>query len=394
MRVSDIEIIPVEIPTNSRDEELGLAPYIGGFAIEEQPEDLSLEEALERCEDESYRSRLLVRLETDEGITGWGEMPGSADSAPMVRSIIEQLIEPKLLDHPVWNIEALLEEFTNDAYGLGYRDPTAYFGGVEMAMWDALGKEAGKPVYQLLGGKVTDSVPVAFCMGIMPIDDARQKAREAREHGFDVIKTKGSRYWRRDVERLVAIHEAVDGEVDLRLDPNRMWSDDVALRVGAKLAAVGVHLEYLEQPIDSDSFGSLKRLRERLTQPIAINEDAYLPHHVYHAVTEDAIDAAVVDMQPSGGLLGLKRLAGLAAEANVSLSHHSGHDLGIKNAAKAHAYASMPQLDLAFDCTLYTATDDVLEEPLEIENGRMAVPERPGLAGPIDEATITEYRTD
>ncbi len=394
MQVTDIEVIPVRIPTKSRDEELGLAPYIGGFAIDDQPEDLTLEEALDRCGDESYRSRLLVRLETDEGIDGWGELPGTADAAPMVRAILEHLIAPQLIGQQVWNVEALLEHFTDDAYGLGYRDPTAYFGGVEMAMWDALGKAEDKPVYQLLGGKVRDAAPVAFCMGIMPIEDAQQKAREAQDHGFSVIKTKGCRYWRRDVERMIAIDEAVDGQLDIRLDANRMWSNDVALRVGAKLAAADVHLEYLEQPIDSDSFGTLERLRQRTTQPIAINEDAYLPHHVYHAVTADAIDAAVVDMHPSGGLLGLKRLAGLASEANISLAHHSGHDLGIKNAAKAHAYAAMPQLDLAFDCTLYTATDDILETPLELENGRMTVPERPGLAGAVDEGAIERYRTD
>lgn len=393
MHVSEIQVIPVYVPSKPPEKELSVTPYVGGVAIAEQPEDLSFKKALERCSDESARSCLLLRIETDTGAVGWGELPGAADAAPMVRRVLKEIIEPKLIGHPVWNVEALIEEFSGDRSALGYRDPLGYFGGIEMAMWDALGKEEGKPVYRLLGGKVADRVPVAFCIGITSIEEACEKAKVAKELGFDVIKTKGCRYWRRDVERLIAMHNAVDGELDFRVDPNQMWSPETAVRVGAKLEQAGVHLEYLEQPIETNSFGALKRLRQRLTQPIAINEDAFLAHNVYHTAKEDAIDAAVVDLQPVGGFLALKRLAGLAKEANISLVHHSDHGLGIKNAAKAHAYASIPQFDLAFDCTLYAASDSILQTPLEINGGKMAVPDGPGLVN-VDEKKVDEYRME
>ncbi len=389
MHVTDIELIPVAIPTRPVDEPLGLAPYIGGPAIGATAPQLTFEEALTACEHVGRERRAtLVRLETDAGVTGWGEL---AATDPIQRSIVEERIAPILQDRPVWNIEGFVREAAPAGYG---RDYLMTIGGVELALWDAMGKAADRPVYELLGGKCVDRVPVAFCLGLLSPDRSAKKAEEARAHGFDVLKTKASRYWRTDVERLIAMHEAVDGQLSFRVDPNCEWSVGDAVNVGAALADAGVRLEYLEQPIAVDSFGSLARLRNRLTQPIAINEDAYLPGNLFQAVKADAIDAAVVDCHPIGGLHRMRQLAGVVAEANISMAHHSGHDLGLKNAAKAHLAAAIPEFDLAMDATYYAADGDILAEPLVIEDGSMAVPERPGLAGDVDHAAIERYRID
>lgn len=389
MRVTDIELIPVAVPTRPLDEELGLAPYIGGGNITDLSPDLSFAEALGELDHvEQHREVVLVRVETDTGVTGWGELPGYPDQA---QAALETQIEPSLLGREVWDIESFVEAAASGEYQRSYH---LYVGGVEMALWDALGKAADKPVYELLGGKRYDSAPVAYCVGLLPPDESRRKAREAHEHGFSVLKTKASRYWETDVERIKAMDDAVDGALEFRLDPNRQWSLNQALRVGAKLADAGIHLQYLEQPIAGDSFDQYASLRERLDQPIAINEDAYFPVNIFQSLKRDAIDVAVVDLQPAGGMLRMKRLAMLGSLGTISLAHHSDHDLGLKNAAKCHLMAATPEFDLPFDTTYYAAAADILSEPLEINNGRMTVPERPGLAGAVDETAVETYRTD
>jgi L-alanine-DL-glutamate epimerase-like enolase superfamily enzyme len=149
----------------------------------------------------------------------------------------------------------------------------------------------------------------------------------------------------------------------------------------------------MEQPIRVDSFGTLKSLRNRLRTPIAINEDAYFQRNLNQAASMDAIDAAVVDLVPARGILGLKRLAGIASEFGISLAHHSNFDLGIKNAAKLHTIATTPAFNMAIDSVYYAYEDHILENPLEIEDGRMTVPDEPGLAA-VDEAKVEEYRID
>jgi L-alanine-DL-glutamate epimerase-like enolase superfamily enzyme len=158
-----------------------------------------------------------------------------------------------------------------------YLHVQSFLGGVEMAMWDALGKHVGQPVHRLIGGKCTDRVDLARCLGILPPEESREHAKRARELGYDVLKVKAGRDWREDVDRLIAMHEAANGELELRIDPNQNWAFPDAVRVGARLEDAGVYPQYLEQPIRIDSFGTLDKLRSRLRTPIAANEDTYFP---------------------------------------------------------------------------------------------------------------------
>jgi L-alanine-DL-glutamate epimerase-like enolase superfamily enzyme len=186
--------------------------------------------------------------------------------------------------------------------------------------------------------------------------------------------------------------EEANGRLDLRLDPNQGWSYEDAVRVGARLEDAGVYLQYLEQPVRTEAYGTYKRLRERLRQPIAVNEDTYFAHHLHHLVREDAIDVACIDIVPAGGILRAKDQAAVADDAGVSVSHHNGFDLGIKQAAVLHTVATTPGINLAPDSIYYAWDDYLLAEPLTVEEGSMPVPEGPGLGIDVDEATVERYR--
>jgi L-alanine-DL-glutamate epimerase-like enolase superfamily enzyme len=162
--------------------------------------------------------------------------------------------------------------------------------------------------------------------------------------------------------------------------------------VGARLEAAEVYLQYLEQPVRIDSFGTYKRLQERLQTPIVVNEDMYHSRNLYHLARKDAINVAVVDVVPAGGLLALKKLVGIAAEASVSVAHHSAFDLGIKTAAVVHLAASTPSINLPSDSVYYALTNNVIESPFEIEDGAIEVRDAPGLGITMNEDEVDRHR--
>jgi len=369
VQITDLEAIPVSMEVTPKSEG-GIAPYRTNHGCVETVD------------------RMLVRLDTDEGITGWGEMRTTL-SPTTTKVTLEHDIAPEVVGRSVWDIE-----WFTDSFFYEYMDVNPYLGGIEMAMWDALGRKLEVPLYKLLGGKGMDAVPVAYAVGILDDEESREHARRALDDGYGVLKTKGGRDWQRDVERVVAMHDAVDGQLEFRLDPNQGWNFEDAVRVGARLEDAGVYLQYLEQPIRIDSYGTLANLRNRLRTPIAVNEDTYFQRNLLHIAQHDGIDVGVVDIVPSGGIRGVKRLAGIAADAGISLSHHCGFDLGIKTAAVLHTVASTPAINLAPDTVYYSWADDVIESKHAVEDGAIAVPDGPGLGVTVDESKVEEYRID
>lgn len=368
MEIASLEAIPVAIDVKPLEEDLGVAPYVAGYLTVKRAE------------------RLLVRLELEDGTVGWGETV-TEPSPGVAVDIIEDVIAPEVEGTAVWSIEDVVSSFEYQ-----YMQITPLVSGVEMAMLDAFGKSLGTPLHQLLGGKRSDSIPIAYCIGILNPEESAEYAVEAIDRGFDVLKTKGGLDADEDVARLQAMHEATDGDLDLRLDANQTWGFEEAVRVGARLEDAGVYPQYLEQPIRVDTPGSYKRLRNRLTTPIAINEDAYFPHNFYQLLKEDAIDVAVLDLIPAGGIIATKQLAGLASESGVSLSHHSSFEFGVKTAAVTHLVASTPEFNLAPDRVNYALADDVITNRFDVSDGEMTVPTDPGLGVTVDESKVAEHR--
>ncbi len=368
MEITSVEATPVRVDIRSRDEPYGVAPYVAGYTTFEEIR------------------RLVVRIETDDGVVGWGETTVGPEPN-LATAAVEHLIAPEAVGREVWEVESFL-----DAFEYPYMQIRPYVAGVEMAMWDALGKTKGMPLHQFFGGKRTDDLPVAYCLGITDPAEAAERARWARDEGFEVIKTKGGLDVDQDVERLVAMQEATDGDLDFRLDGNQTMRHGEAVETAARLEDAGVYLQYFEQPLRVGNVGGYVRLRQRLHTPVAVNEDTYHEHNFFELVREDAVDAAVVDLIPVGGLLPTQKLLGVADEANVSLAHHASFDLGIKTAAVLHFVAASPELDLPPDRVNYSLADDVVTERLPVSDGRMTVPEGPGLGVDVSPEAVEALR--
>jgi L-alanine-DL-glutamate epimerase-like enolase superfamily enzyme len=395
MRITDIAATTVEVGLVDLEKRLGIGPYVTNHGEVDSME------------------RVLVRVDTDEGIHGWGEMRVFL-SAAATESIIEDGVGPLVEGTSPFEIERLRRQVFVE-----YANVELFFAAVETACWDIIGKALGRPVYELLGGWTAptqtgqrhreavgagndadawretppaEPVEVAFCLGILPPEESRVKAREALDAGFSILKTKAGRDWRQDVRRIEAMHDEVDGALEFRLDPNQGWTPDEAVRVGAALADAGVYLQYMEQPIRVDNHRSLTRLRQRLRQPIGPNEDTYIRHNLRELIEAGAMDVAVLDLTPAGGIAGLRQQAAIVEDAGIPAVHHCAFDLGIRTAAILHATSGIPGFALPPDSTYYAWEGDVIGTPHPVKDGRMPVPDGPGLGVTVDPEAVSEYR--
>jgi len=387
MEIRDVTATTVDVPLVELDETLGIGPYVTNHGQVDSME------------------RVLVRVETDEGISGWGEMRTFLSPAA-TESIIEDGIGPLIEGQSPFETERLRRQVF-----IEYTNIELFFSAVETACWDIVGQALDKPVFELLGGATAPyqttamnadaggresaaarDVDFAFCLGILSPSESRVKAQEAVDAGFSVLKTKAGRNWKQDVARIKAMDDEVAGELNFRLDPNQGWSLDQAVRVGAALEDAGIYLQYMEQPIRVNAHDSLAALRQRLRQPIAPNEDTYIPNNLRSLIEAGAMDVAVLDLTPAGGISGLRQQAAIVEDAGIPYTHHCAFDLGIRTAAILHAVHGLPGFSLPPDTTYYAWEDDVIANPFSVTDGTMTVPHKPGLGININQDTVDKYQ--
>lgn len=329
----------------------------------------------------SAKEALLIRLETDNGLVGWGETPDdwinkSFEGAP------EDRLRTQVIGRDPFDLEGWYAENTLDSLHLG--------SGVEMALWDLMGQATRQPLYKLLGGAVRKKIELAACMGIRPYDEAKAIARQYLDQGYRTLKTKAGRDPQEDLNMVRGIRDGVGDRLKLRIDPNMGYVPDVALALARDLEPY--HLEYFEQPMPFSCLGESARMRHLTRTPLALNESVTTPEIVLQILQLRAADVLLPDTYQGGGILAVKKAAILCEAAQVPCVFHCAHDLGLKTAAMLHVVASTPNFPLANDCTYYGLEDDILMTPHRIEGGFMTVPEGPGLGVQVDEKKIARYR--
>ncbi|HEY7156392.1 MAG TPA: mandelate racemase/muconate lactonizing enzyme family protein [Gemmataceae bacterium] len=329
----------------------------------------------------SAKEALLIRLESDSGLIGWGETPDdwinkSFEGAP------EERLRQQALGRDPFDLEAWYAENTLGSFHLA--------SGVEMALWDLIGQATRQPLYKLLGGTVRKKIELAACMGIRPYDEAKAIARQYLDMGFSTLKTKAGRDPQEDLNMVRGIRDGVGDRLKLRIDPNMGYAPDVALALARDLEPYG--LEYFEQPMPFSCLTESARMRHQTRTPLALNESVTTPEVVTQILQLRAADVLLPDTYQGGGILAVKKAATLCEAARVPCVFHCSHDLGLKTAAMLHVVASTPNFTLANDCTYYGLEDDIISPLHRIEGGYMAVPEGPGLGVMVDEKKIAKYR--
>ncbi len=322
---------------------------------------------------------LICELITDDGISGWGETSGID---PSRLPELESNWRERLKGFPVFDIERFYQ-------AVDFENPSLR-SVVEMALWDLLGKATDQPLCNLLGGVFREKVPLAACMGIRPPKEAGEIARMYVAMGFKTLKTKAGRDPKEDLMMVQGIREAVGDALHLRIDANRGYDGETALKLCRELEPY--NLQYFEQPCPQDDLEAHARIRRETKVPVALNESVTTLDVVLKAIELQAADVLMPDFPQCGGIWAVKKVAALAEAAGLACVMHCGHDLGVKTAAMVHVAASTPNFPYGNDTTYYSMEDDILLEPFEIKDGCIEVPlNKPGLGADVDREKLAKY---
>lgn len=331
---------------------------------------------------------VLVEVSTDEGVTGIGEA-AAYPAAPIVEATLRS-IEPLVVGSDPFAIERLLKrvDVIGTWHHMGWQSPA--LAAVECACWDIVGKVCGRPLVDLFGGRFHDTVEY-FCYvsGETP-EDLADAARRGAADGYTTFYLKvGSPRPEDDLERVAAVRLGAGQAARIRVDANEAWSPGTAVRVIGELSAYG--LELVEQPTSGRNLAEMAYVRERIDVPLLANEASWTRYDQLQVIKQGAADVISVDNQMDGGLLNLKRAAGLCEAAGLPVLKHSLGELGVAQTAGVHVLASTPNILHASQGYASMLSDDVLTQPLLHENGRVAPPHGPGLGVRLDPDKVAKY---
>jgi len=327
---------------------------------------------------------LFVRVETDEGIIGWGEAFGHT-VCPVTKIALETMVAPLFIGRDPSDIAPLMHEAAQKIHIFGRNGSLQYaLSGIDIALWDIAGKRAGLPLYQLLGGSARSELP-AYASLLRygePKIVAENTARAAAE-GYRWIKL----HEIAAAPTLAARREVGDG-VALMLDTNCPWTVEEALEMVEELRPA--NLFWLEEPVwPPEDHAGLARVR-RAGIPIAAGENAAGLHDFGHQFEAGALDIAQPSVTKIGGVTAMRKIIALAEAASVRLVPHCAY-FGPGFLASIHIVASLPR-ETPLE-RLYLALEaSPLAPYTEAKGGKIAVPQGPGLGCDPDLALIERYR--
>lgn len=261
---------------------------------------------------------------------------------------------------------------------------------VDMACWDIVGKTCGQPLVTLFGGRFRESVDFFYYVPGGTPEEAARQAAEGADLGFGTFYLKvGAPRPGDDIERVAAVRDAIGPEPGIRVDANEAWSSGTAIRVLRAMQEYG--LELAEQPVSGRNLAEMAYVRGRVDTPLLANEASWTRYDQIEVIRHGAADAVSVDNQMDGGLLNLKRSAGICDAAGLPVVKHSLGELGVGLAAALHVMASTPNFILANQAYSSLLADDVLTEPHVYTAGRLPAPSGPGLGVTLDREKVGRY---
>lgn len=333
-------------------------------------------------------TQILVEVFTDEGIVGLGESI-SRPNARVIDAAVQSL-KPMLVGSDPRNIEGIVNNLRHvGGWHFFERVGNVAIGGVEMALWDIVGKASGRPVYELLGGMVRDRMPVWYYLFRFPVAEMVRRAKAAVAEGHKTIYFKVGHSIRDDIEAIEAVRGAVGNKAEIRIDANEAWTPGTAIRFIKQIEKFDV--EWVEQPTPAKDLAALARVRRAVQTPIAANQTSWTFEDVQQVLKSDAADVIVMDMYQTGGLLTYKKAVALCEASGIPVNHHSWGELGIGTAAAAHMVASSPPFLYSNQSYVMVHQSDVVVGGLpQVKEGTIPIPRGPGLGVDLDPELVAQ----
>ena len=344
----------------------------------------------------SHKPYILVRVETDDGIEGWGECHMLNFREDALISMV-RVVGDRLIGRPATDIRgALIEPF--GAFGQQRPGLEVYsaYAGIEIALWDALGKRLDTPVYQLLGGACHDAVPVYANIYSpnpqMPEDFAKMAASQvaAGHRAIKLYPFNLETPVQEGIAVLSAVREAVGPDVGLAVDFWRHASPGRAIEIAKAMEPFD--LLWLEDPFAPTDAVSMRYVRDAIRQPLLTGETLPTRRELVSLFAERAMDIVNPDICQSG-ILELQAIATMAEPYYITVSPHNSNSMALGTAAAVHTALGIPNLGLTEYFPLFeTALDDICTGRMPVRDGIIDRPTAAGLGIQFDMKAMQKFR--
>jgi L-alanine-DL-glutamate epimerase-like enolase superfamily enzyme len=339
---------------------------------------------------------ILVEVHTDTGIVGYGECiatPAPAALETYIRLAARACIGCDPFSNGRLIADARTTLFKALGTGSAPRLSGQVLAGLEMGLWDVMGKASGRPTHELLGGAMHEEIAYfGFAQG----ETAAEVAIDARrlvEQGSEVIYFKAGRGDTLDLETAGRVRNAIGPDTRLRVDPNENWSLAHAARMIRKLAAFDV--EAIEQPTQCESLAALAQIRAHSPMAISADQAVFTPFDAYEVCRQQAADLIVIGLHETGGLSQWSKVAHIAEAAGLDVCIHGMFETGITTCASLQVAATVPNLDDGNQhMTRFLAWDLVASPDLTPRNGRLPLLKGPGLGFELDWDAVERAKHD
>jgi len=367
MKIDQVEVIPIRIPNR-------VPMKLSTVLLE-------------------FQENVLVRVRAGH-LTGLGEaeplggFQGCEESQATIVPLIRGRFAPLLLGRNPFDVEKIVRDLEDVIWGNPYAKAA-----VINALYDLMAKALDLPLYQLLGGCYREKIPVVWTIGIKDSREMVKEALWALERGFKLLKLKiGALDPQADVENISAVREAVGPKIGLRVDANGALSFTQALSLLRKLAPFD--LELVEQPLPIWDLEGMARLIELLGIPIMPDESLHSLQSALELVKRKAASIFGMKLSKHGGIYYAQRIAAIAQAAHLPIYPGNQPSTSVGSATAAHFYAATWNATLGGDFHVGPAgwlADDIVKNPLVIQNGYALVPQGIGIGMELDEDKLAKY---
>ncbi len=329
---------------------------------------------------------IILKLETDEGIVGYGEaLPDeyvTGESLESTYSLLKYTLAPLLIGKNPMEFEKLHDLMNETIYAV----PAAK-AALDIACFDAVGKKLGQPVYQLIGGRYHEKFPITHVLSIAEPQQMADEAAAMIEKGYDSFKMKVGTAVQKDVERIQAVRERVGEGINIRVDVNQGWKNSADSLVAMR-SLKELNIDWVEQPVSADDIDGMVEIKSKTDIPVMIDEGMKGPRELREIIRKRAADKVNIKLMKCGGILPAAKLAYQAEMAGIECQVGSMVESSIGSAAGFH---------VAFSKKNITSVE--LTGPLkfskDIGNLTYDVPfiqlnEKPGLGVEVNEQTLDE----
>jgi L-alanine-DL-glutamate epimerase-like enolase superfamily enzyme len=340
---------------------------------------------------------LLIKIETDEGITGWGEC--SPMNARVTAAVIRHSLTKLVLDRDPFDIEAIVEKLFIKTYKLAGQSQAIAISGIEIALWDIMGKALRVPIYKLLGGAYRKKIRMyasSLRRDITPQEEADRMAGLVEKFGFTAVKVKVGNRHGFDVDaapgRSVAVvretRARLGDDIELLVDANSGFSAPRAIQLGRRLEEYNVF--HYEEPCPYNDLDATAKVSAALDLPVAGAEQEWDLKRFKQILHDRVVDIIQPDLIKAGGFSSCKKIAALAEAYGAVVTPHQTNPLGL--IANLHFAASTPVCRYAQEYRVdpHPNWDRLVRNPPVVKDGYLYPPEEPGLGVELNEELLQQ----